>query len=307
MKTRNRPYLLLLFAAVPALPALAQNSTDIDQVILYGVNNDPPVELLRYAFCSDTLTPIGEIRDQLGVAPPEMEAFTYIPEGVYKGYYASSNYAAWAKSRLVKINHLTAEATTYPVDIGFGFVVGMTAYKDEMTGNWLIYATHRGKVGGVGPNVTNLISIDPATGVGTLVQPILDAATTAYQGLTLGPDGLLYGVTNIPRTTLRTINPATGVEAVIGQMSTLNLKVEALEWAFGESDPKIVIPGVDETWTENGVLFAFSDDTDTFMVVNPATGEWVPYNCAFEATDAEGLAFFTWWSDPRYAVGNGFD
>ncbi len=43
------------------------------------------------------------------------------------------------------------------------------------------------------------------------------------------------------------------------------------------------------------------------MVVNPATGAWVAYDCAFKVTDAEGLTFFTWRTDPRYAVNDGYD
>ncbi len=299
-------------------PAAGQVS-NLDDILLYGINNDPPVELVRYAFSSDLLTTIGEVRDQFGFAPPEMEAFTYIPEGPNLGYYASSTYDAWTRSRLIKVNDQDASAFRYPNDIGFGFIVGMTAYQDGADGGkWKIYATHRGKVRapadpatpgfGSAADLTNLISIDPATGIGTHLHTIVQASTTAYQGLTLGPNGLLYGVTNLPNSVLRTINPVTGTEAVVGVMSGSNLKIEALEWAFGDYDPRIVgVPGVPGPWTADGVLFAFSDITDTFMVVNPATGAWVPYDCAFKVTDAEGLTFFTWRTDPRYAVNDGYD
>ena len=74
----------------------------------------------------------------------------------------------------------------------------MTAYQDANDGGkWKIYATHRGKIRapadpstpgfGSGSDLTNLISIDPATGIGTRLHPIIDAPATAYQGLALGP------------------------------------------------------------------------------------------------------------------------
>ncbi len=119
----------------------------VDDIVMYGINNDPPVELVRYVFGTDLLTTVGVVRDQFGAIPPEMEAFTYIPAGPHKGYYASSNYDAWKRSRLIKVNDLDASAYRYPNDVGFGFIVGMTAYQDGADGGkWKIYATHRGKV-----------------------------------------------------------------------------------------------------------------------------------------------------------------
>ncbi len=310
MTTRYKLLAIAALAATAGSQAASAQVTDINEIVLYGINNDAPVELVRYTFDTDTYSVVGRVRDQNGNIPPEMEAFTYIPAGPNKGFYASSNYDGWNRSRLVKVDALEAIAEAYTSDIGFGFVVGMTAYfKGAPDNEWAIYATHRGKVNNLGPNVTNLISIDPATGVGELVQPIVDAPATAYQGLTLGPDGLLYGVTNIPKTTLWTINPATGVETLVGELSNSNMKVEALEWAFGDyAPPSIDVPGIDPlTWTSQGCLFAFSDINDQFMVLNPSTAAWVVYPCSFAATDAEGLAFFTLRTDPRYAVDEGYD
>ncbi len=308
MKIRHQQLALgALLVAAGATPAAGQ-ATPIRELVMYGINNDPPVELIRYSFATDTMYTVGPVRDQFGATPSEMEAFTYIPVGSDKGFYASSNYDAWKRSRLIKINILDASAERYTTDIGYGFVVGMTAYYEAPpVDKWYIYATHRGSVAGVGPNVTNLIRIDPATGVGSLVQPILVASATAYQGLTLGPNGLLYGITNIPRSTLRTIDPLTGAEDVIGLLSTSDRKVEALEWAYGEYDPKITMPGVPATWTTDGCLFAFSDAFDEFMVVNPSTGAYRVYDCAFKVTDAEGLTFFSRRFDPRAPIDQGYD
>ncbi len=301
-----------------AAPAGGQVS-NLDDILLYGINNDPPVELVRYAFSSDLLTTIGEVRDQFGFAPPEMEAFTYIPEGPNMGYYASSNYNAWTRSRLIKVNDQDASAFRYPNDIGFGFIVGMTAYKDA-SGDWRIYATHRGKVRapadpstpgyGSVSNLTNLISIDPVTGIGTHLHTITQASATAYQGLALGPDGLLYGVTNIPKTTLRTMDPANGyAEAVVVELATANMKLEALEWCFGDFTAPAMdcSPDVPLGWTGQGALFTFSDEFDLFPAIDPVTGATQTIDCAFKVTDAEGLVFFVPRTDPRNAVDEGYD
>ena len=106
-----------LLVAAGATPAAGQ-ATPIAEIIMYGINNDPPVELVRYTFATDTLYTVGPVRDQFGLAPPDMEAFTFIPVGPDKGFYASSNYNAWKKSRLIKINVLDGSAFRYSADIG---------------------------------------------------------------------------------------------------------------------------------------------------------------------------------------------
>ena len=50
--------------------------SDVNDIVMYGINNDPPVELVRYVFGTDLLTTVGVVRDQFGAIPPEMEAFT---------------------------------------------------------------------------------------------------------------------------------------------------------------------------------------------------------------------------------------
>ena len=86
------------------------------------------------------------------------------------------------------------------------------------------------------------------------------------------------------------------------------MKVEALEWCFGVGDPQAcVIPGIDPTWTDQGVLFAFSDQNDMFMAIDPSSGAYQQVNSAFQVTDAEGLAFFHWTDDPRNPLDEPFD
>ncbi len=53
--------------------------------------------------------------------------------------------------------------------------------------------------------------------------------------------------------------------------------------------PAIDIPGVDSSWTQDGVLFSFSDASDALLVVNPGTGQAVEYVSSFKTIDCEGL------------------
>ena len=74
--------------------------------------------------------------------------------------------------------------------------------------------------------------------------------------------------------------------------------VEALEYAIGDADPQIDIPGVSASWTVAGALVAFSEDADTMLIINPATGEAVGYECAVSETDFKGIVFLTQLTDP---------
>ena len=77
---------------------------------------------------------------------------------------------------------------------------------------------------------------------------------------------------------------------------------------MGEAVPAAIdCPPVSTLWTDQGALFGFSDKNDDFMAIDPATGAWQTISCAFQVTDAEGLAFFTTWTDPRYAIEEAFD
>ncbi len=89
-------------------------------------------------------------------------------------------------------------------------------------------------------------------------------------------------------------------------------KAESLEFAFGNNQPQINIPGIDESWMEYGVLFVFDDNTNMFGILNPNTAEFVEYTIdgmpsTFSNEDAEGMIFVTSLSDPLYGSIDGFD
>ena len=312
-------------------------TTVIDEVVMYGVDDDTDV-LLRYAFSAEEYRVVGEIRDDDGNIVDEIESLAYIPHGPHKGLYGVTNYDGNVETRLVEISLLDARSTVRSVDIGFGNVEGMIALRDPVTDQWLLYATHTeggpqqvtlchippgnpgnpqtitvgmaalpahlahgDSIGACGeplPSNRNLIAIDPASGVGTLVMPV----GLKFEGLARGPDGTLYAAEN---RRLWTIDPVAGTVSLIGEHAYLN--VEALEYAFGDYDPQIDVPGVPDEWTADGVLFGFSDTSNAMLILNPATGEAVEYDCPIDTTDCEGMVFLTEQSDPVYHVLNIFD
>ena len=159
------------------------------------------------------------------------------------------------------------------------------------------HLAHGDLIGASGePLPSNLIVIDPASGVGTLVMPV----GLKFEGLARGADGTLYAAEN---RRLWTIDPVAGTVSLIGEHAYQN--VEALEYAFGDYDPQIEVPGVPDQWTADGVLFGFSDTS--LLILNPATGEAVEYDCPVDTTDCEGMVFLTEQSDPVYHVLNIFD
>ena len=154
----------------------------------------------------------------------------------------------------------------------------------------LAHGDYVGSCGGepVGLSDQNLISIDPETGVGTVVMPL----GVEIEGLALGPDGIFYGSDN---NKLWRIDVDAQTVTQIGSHSFG--EVEALEYAFGDYDPQVEVPGIPSSWTANGILFGFSDDDNAFLIFDPATGAALAYDCAFDTPDCEGIVFLTQMSD----------
>jgi hypothetical protein len=298
---KNRIYNLAVSLAATFLPVMAGAAppppkTDLDDLNMYAINNDPPVRLLRYSFNSGTYMVIADLVDQHGDTPVDLEAMCYIPFGPDKGFYASSNMDdPGDPSVLYKIDPLTGACYRYDNSIGYAYVVGMVAVQTA-PGDWNIVATH-----GWGGD-TALIRIDPANGVGTEIMALSDS----YEGLAMSRDGTLYGIArNSANSQLFIIDPSSGSETNVGSAMGHGV-IECLEFAFGEVVDAIDTDGlVPPSWTSNGVLMAFSDDENRFLIINPLNGDTVTYAPPFldgTTTDVEGIVLFTLRQDPYSAV-----
>jgi hypothetical protein len=135
----------------------------------------------------------------------------------------------------------------------------------------------------------NLIQIDPATGRGEMVMQL----GTEFEGLAQGPQGVLYAAADDE---LWAIDLYFGTKVEVGDHN--NHDVEALEYAYGDYDPQVEVPGVPAAWTANGVLFGFSDQRDSVLILDPGSGEAVEYECALDDSDIEGMVFMTEMNDP---------
>ena len=267
-------------------------TTPVEEVVMYGVDDDTD-QLLRYAFSAQEYLVIGQVRDQDGNLVDEIESLAYIPSGPDKGLYGVTNYDGNVATRLARINILDAKTTVYPVDTGFGNVEGMVAVREPATDKWVLYATNQANVPQGGGGKKNLISIDPATGLGTLVMKL----DRKFEGLAKGPDGTLYAAKGDE---LWMIDPLAGTNTRIGEHDYDD--VEALEFAFGDNAPQIDVPGVPQEWTENGILFGASDEVNSILILNPATGEAMPFGMPFATPDWEGMVFMTKLTDPYRVI-----
>ena len=135
----------------------------------------------------------------------------------------------------------------------------------------------------------NLIQIDPVTGRGEMLMQL----GPKFEGLAQGPQGILYAAADDE---LWSIDLYFGTKVEIGDHS--HADVEALEYAYGDYDPQVEVPGVPASWTADGALFGFSDESDAVVVFNPGTGEAVEYECALNGADIEGMVFLTEMNDP---------
>jgi hypothetical protein len=135
----------------------------------------------------------------------------------------------------------------------------------------------------------NLVQIDPATGRGEMLMQL----GPKFEGLAQGPEGILYAAADDE---LWAIDLYFGTKTEIGDHN--HNDVEALEYAYGDYDPQVDVPGVPAAWTANGALFGYSDEADSVLIFNPATGDAVEYECALDGSEIEGMVFMTEMNDP---------
>ena len=294
---------VLLLSPASAGPPPA---TDISQVIMYGVD-DNTSELVRYNFATDEYVRIGVVTDQDGYRVEDLECLAHVPSGPHKGFYAVANFLRAAPVRLVKIDPLTARAYMYPdpvVDWALADKVeGLVAFPDPDTGEWQLWGTTER----AGSSSEYLLDIDMDLGVETRKV----ALTKNVEGLARDSTGQLFGVSKSP-VKLFKIDVApdfSSANLYDARPITGGTKTEALEFAFGDAQPDLTIslPGVDPSWTTNGMLFGFDDDNDALWVINPNNADQVQFPSAFDLIDCEGLVFTTARTDPVFGAIAGFD
>ncbi len=269
--------------------------TQIEEVIMYGVDADSN-ELLRYDFNTDAYFSLGVVRDRNDQPATDIEGLALIPHGPHKGLYGTANYYGDRRTRLVKISGLDARTQEYAASVGFDKVEGLVAARNPDTLQWSLLGVSKD------PD-TSLIEIDPATGVGTLIMETVNR----YHGLAIDPGGTLYGVTTEPAE-LWKIDPRDQDETSIGELGGYT-KLEALEYAFGDGEPRIKIPlvghdVVPDSWTASGVLFGFAGDEEALLIINANNGHIVQWECSFQTIDCEGLVFTTNSADPYGPIVN---
>jgi hypothetical protein len=262
--------------------------TPIEEVVMYGIDADT-FELLRYNFSTDEYVRIGVVKDEKDGVVRDVEGLALIPHGPHKGLYGSANFFLEEPSRLVKINGIDARASVCPAEIGWDKVEGLVAAQDPDTHEWSL-------LGVAADPDPSLITIDPATGEGTLVTE----TDNRYQGLAMEGERL-FGTSRDPAW-LYEIDLDSGEETLIGDLGGYR-KVEALEYAFGDEESRIKIPleghvVVPDSWTMAGVLFGFADDEDALLIMNAETAQSRRWECSFQTIDCEGLAFTTKTRDP---------
>ena len=271
-----RGYEFLIAAALVVLASEAAQAqpTDIAELVMYGIDTDTD-QLLRYNFETGELSVVN-------VVPPgaHIEALGWFPDGPYRGMYGVAAAVGLPVGTLLRIHPFDGSARII-MDLGLR-VTGGVGYYDSDLGRWVLLLAEKKK--------EYLFTVDLQTGDITIVFPDCQV----YQGLAIGPDGLVYGCTY---TELWTVDLSTGIETKVGDMPGTT-KCEALEFAFGDDGPAITVPGVPPAWTENGLLVGFDDDTDNLLIIDPSSADVIRYASAAAATDVEGIVFMTKATDP---------
>jgi len=300
MKTQRWSALAALAALMPS-PASVEAAgegqppqlTSIDQLVVYAVDADA-YELLRYNFDTDAYARVGVITDQNGNVVTDIEGLAMVPRGPFKGLYGTANFYGILPSRLVRISQLDATAFLYPAGIGFSNVEGLVAAEDPDTSAWSLIGAAKSP---------GLITIDPETGAGSLLM----ATEERYRGLTLSPDGTLYGIAGDE---LYTIDLDTGEEDEVEHLAD-DASYGALEHAFGDFEPRIKVPSsggspvVPDSWTQGGIMFAFNVSDNRLEIVNPGDGNRINWACSLASIDCQGLAFTTRLRDPYWSIVQG--
>lgn len=270
--------------------------TEIDEIVMYAIESSSPARLMRYFFLSDTFVLVGEVWTTTGLPVDDVEALSYVPSGPYKGLFGVATDGP-TEQHLTRIDPLTAKATVYGPNLGGEKIIGMIPDFNYGTGEWELLATDAGR---------KMRRIELVNGNADTVANVGEK----FEGLARNSEGVIYANT---RTKLFRLDPGPGQQYNSVEIGSMGLsKAESLEFAFGNDQPPVDVPGVDSSWTEFGVLFVFDDDTDSFGILNPNTGQFREYLVdgrvsTFSTQDAEGMIFVTTVNDPLYGSIDGFD
>jgi hypothetical protein len=266
---------------------------------------------------------IGVVETLLGEVVTDCESLVYVPQGEAKGVYSVPTKGA-LRGHVVKIDPLTAIATVFnPVVVPLGGeddddgwsggrkVTGMTPYFDTAGDKWYVMAasSEDRKSDKTRIETRVLIRIDPSDGTSSIVATKSDLGNgLRFESLGFDSKGDLYATS---RTHFFRIHQEAGYW--VEQIGATGLdKAEAFEVAFGDHQASITVPGIDPSWTQNGVFIAACEKTQQLGVINPANGTFKEYRVdgfpsTFVTKDAEGLVLVTFRNDPLYGSLVGFD
>ncbi len=297
----SNPIVVTVLAVTPALAAAPQ---PIDVLAAYAVDSDT-YELVRYAFADNTFLSIGVVRTADGTTVRDLESLGYVPPGPGYGMYSVPTSAPY-EWQLVRIDPLTATATVVgpPVIPAGRKITGMLSNYDAVAGEWyLLAASSEDRTSGRDQIETReLVRLNPLTGASTIVATQAQLGPgRRFEGLGIDSKGDIYASA---RTRFYRIHQEAGYWVEEIGITSLD-KAEAFEIAFGDTQPSISVPGVDPSWTTNGVFFVADEQIQKFGVLNPATGAFAEYMVggvpsAFVTKDAEGMVLLTLSRDPLY-------
>lgn len=312
---RSRTIASLALTAIAAVAAPA-GATDLADLVMWAIHDDTH-ELVQFNFETDTSTLVGVITDQHGHVLDDLEALGYIPSGPNMGFYAVQNSTGCChQKKLIRIDGLTGVATVFDSGPDVGYTRGMDVF-EESPGEWRLYVSI---TSGSSPKQCRLKTVNPSTITPYDSKEIREVGdydgdgTTwvVMEGLALDGAGTLFGVSHIgsTQTVLWTINRITGIATPRGTSSWQ--RIEALQFASGANTPTMTdLPPAAQAWGAaafaNGVLFAFADNDDQFLILNPLTGQGTPAPGSFTSNDVEGLNFMNVNADPYEPVIHAWD
>ena len=285
------------FAVCPAVSGAPP--TDITELVLYGIDADTH-ELLRYVFGKDEFTRIGVVADQNGFAIDQPECLTYVPSGPDKGFYTSpmgKDGTGGPKNVLAKINGMTGKAFMYSTPFTYTDLRGMVTIPDG-AGGWIIYAVAHNNFD------TKLVELNPADGSQTWVVDLdANALADAAAGFSGEFEGLAVHPTDPDKLYIMSGYKLAELDISSGAVNEVAdhqiwARTESLELMTGDNGLAITVPGVDVSWTQEGALFAFSDNLDMMLIYDGGRSNFVEYSCSFVTVDCEGLVFMTQSQDP---------